>query len=102
MIIEKKLLGIFLLNDLEFSKIKDEINEGLNDKLNEISEEFVKTNTFYGGQHIRYLLKERIKRIREIVKIRLNLDCIFRKDPDTVSGNIRTAFRNYPDTLSNH
>jgi len=35
--------------------------------------------------------------------------CIFRKDPDTVSGNIRTAFRNYPDsitaypdTLSNH
>ena len=35
--------------------------------------------------------------------------CIFRKDPDTVSGNFRTAFRNYPDsitaypdTLSNH
>lgn len=34
---------------------------------------------------------------------------IFRKDPDTVSGNFRTAFRNYPDsitaypdTLSNH
>jgi hypothetical protein len=74
MIIEKKLLGIFLLNDLEFSKIKDEINEGLNDKLNEISEEFVKTNTFHGGQHIRYLLQERTKRIREIVKSRLNLD----------------------------
>jgi hypothetical protein len=32
MIIEKKLLDIFLLNDLEFSKTKDEINEGLDDK----------------------------------------------------------------------
>jgi len=37
------------------------------------------------------------------------IKCIFRKDPDTVSGNFRTAFRNYPDsitaypdTLSNH
>lgn len=73
MIIEKKLLDIFLLNDLEFSKTKDEINEGLDDKLNEISEEFVKTGTFYGTQHIKYRLKERIKRIREIVKSRLTL-----------------------------
>jgi hypothetical protein len=74
MIIEKKLLDIFLLNDLEFSKTKDEINEGLDDKLNEISEEFVKTGTFYGTQHIKYRLKERIKRIREIVRSLLNID----------------------------
>jgi len=25
--------------------------------------------------------------------------CIFRPHPDTDSGNIRTAFRNYPDSI---
>ena len=71
---ENKLKEALELSDLLHSKRKDEIIEGLEEKLNEISEEFVKTNTFYGSQHIRYLLKERIKRIREIVKSLLNID----------------------------
>ncbi len=29
-------------------------------------------------------------------------DCIFRTHPDTDSGNIRTAFRNYPDSVTAH
>ena len=69
-----KLLSVFILSDLEYSKIKNEIMEGVEEKLSEISEGFVKPNTFYGTQNIRYRLKERIKRIREIVKSRLNLD----------------------------
>ena len=28
--------------------------------------------------------------------------CIFRSHPDTHSGNIRTAFRKYPDSISAH
>jgi hypothetical protein len=28
--------------------------------------------------------------------------CIFRTHPDTDSGNIRTAFRNYPDSITAH
>jgi len=48
--------------------------EGLEEKLSEISEEFVKPNTLHGTQNIRCRLKERIKRVREIVKSRLNLD----------------------------
>lgn len=71
---ENKLKEALELSDLLHSERKDEIIEGLEEKLNEISEEFVKTNTFYGSQHIRYLLKERIKRIREIVKSLLNID----------------------------
>jgi len=66
--------NIFKFSDLEYSKRKDEIMEGLGEKLSEISEVFVKTNTFYGSQHIRYLLKERVKRIREIAKSQLNFD----------------------------
>lgn len=27
-------------------------------------------------------------------------ECIFRPHPDTDSGNIRTAFRNYPDSIT--
>jgi len=69
-----KLKNIFELSNLEYSKKKDEIIEGLKEKLSEISEVFVKTNTFYGSQHIRYLLKERVKRIREIAKSRLSFD----------------------------
>ena len=69
-----KLKNIFELSNLEYSKRKDEIIEGLEEKLSEISEVFVKTNTFYGSQHIRYLLKERVKRIREIAKSRLSFD----------------------------
>jgi hypothetical protein len=71
---ENKLKEAFELSDLLHSKRKEEIIEGLEEKLSEISEEFVKTNTFYGSQHIRYLLKERIKRIREIVRSRLNIN----------------------------
>ena len=71
---ENKLKDAFELSDLLHSKRKDEIMEGLEEKLSEISEVFVKPNTFYGTQNIRYRLKERIKRIREIVKSRLNLD----------------------------
>ena len=71
---KNKLKEAFELSDLLHSKRKEEIIEGLEEKLSEISEEFVKTNTFYGSQHIRYLLKERIKRIREIVRSRLNIN----------------------------
>ena len=71
---ENKLKKAFGLSDLLYYKRKDEIMEGLKEKLSEISEKFVKPNTFYGTQNIRYRLKERIKRIKEIVKSRLNLD----------------------------
>jgi len=71
---ENKLKEALELSDLLHSKRKDEIMEGVEEKLSEISEEFVKPNTFYGTQNIRYRLKERKKRIREIVKNRLNLD----------------------------
>jgi hypothetical protein len=30
----------------------------------------------------------------------LTNSCIFRPHPDTDSGNIRTAFRNYPDSIT--
>jgi hypothetical protein len=69
-----KLKNFFELSNLEYSKRKDEIIEGLEEKLSEISEEFVEAGTFYGSQYIKNLLKERVKRIREIVKSRLNLD----------------------------
>ena len=69
-----KIENIFKLSDLEFSKAKDVINEGLNDKLNEISEEFVKANTFQGSRHIQVLLNERIRKIKIIVDKRINLD----------------------------
>ncbi len=71
---KNKLKETFELSDLLHSKRKDEIIEGLEEKLSEISEVFVKTNTFHSTQNIIYRLKERIKRIREIVKSRLNLD----------------------------
>jgi len=84
-------------------------------KMRERVEEIIdihKTNlTLYRNQINEYLsmFADLLKndRIKEVLEN--DPDCIFRKDPDTVSGNIRTAFRNYPDsipaypdTLSNH
>lgn len=46
----------------------------MEEKLSEITSESVNTNTTYRRQHIQCLLKERVKRIKEIVNKRLNLD----------------------------
>ena len=48
------------------------------------------TSVIIGGQVIAYN------------KMRQYHNCIFRTHPDTDSGNIRTAFRNYPDSVTAH
>ena len=121
---ENKLKKAFGLSDLLYYKRKDEIMEGLKEKLSEISEKFVKPNTFYGTQNIRYRLKERIKRIKEIVKSRLNLDLnyvekamipftdniyqeIYKRVLDAIESEIESArdkmllfYRNWPSPRS--
>ncbi len=39
-----------------------------------------------------------IRNIKNDVKVTVKSKCIFRPHPDSDSGNIRTAFRNYPDS----
>lgn len=71
---KNKLKEAFELSDLLYFKRKEEIIEVMEEKLSEITSEAVNTNTTYRSQHIKYLLKERVKRIKEIVNKRLNLD----------------------------
>ena len=71
---ENKLKEAFELSDLLYSKRKNEIMSGLKEKLSEITEEFVGAGAFFDSRHAEFLLKERIKRVKEFVPYRLNFD----------------------------
>lgn len=71
---ENKLKEAFELSDLLYSKRKDEIMSGLKEKLSEITEEFIGAGGFFDSRHVEFLLKERIKRAKELVPYRLNFD----------------------------
>jgi len=71
---ENKLKEAFELSDLLYSKRKDEIMSGLEEKLSEITEEFIGAGGYFDTRHVEFLLKERIKRVKELVPHRLNYD----------------------------
>ena len=52
------------------------------------------------SENLRYGLLADVKNeLMEKLKV---IECVFRTHPDTDSGNIRTAFRNYPDSITAH
>lgn len=71
---KNKLKEAFELSDLLYSKRKDEIMSGLKEKLSEITEEFIGAGGFFDTRHVEFLLKERIKRAKELVPYRLNFN----------------------------
>jgi len=104
---ENKLKEAFELSDLLYSKRKDEIMSGLKEKLSEITEEFIGAGGFFDSRHVEFLLKERIKRVKELVPYRLNFDLqniekvispirenIYKKIYKRVSGSIEEEMKN--------
>lgn len=71
---ENKLKEAFELSDLLYSKRKNEIMSGLKEKPSEITEKFVGNRDFFDSRHAEFILKERIKRVKELVPYRLNFD----------------------------
>ena len=105
--VENKLKEAFELSDLLYSKRKNEIMSGLEEKLSETIGRFVGNRDFFDSEHAEFLLTERIKRVKELVPNRLNFDLqniekvinpirenIYNKIYKRVSGSIEEEMKN--------
>ena len=104
---ENKLKEAFELSDILYSKRKDEIMSGLKEKLSEMTEEYVGNRDFFDSRYAEFVLKERIKRVKELIHYRLNFDLqniekainpirenIYKKIYKRVSGSIEGEMKN--------
>ena len=104
---KNKLKEAFELSDLLYSKRKDEIMSGLKEKLSEMTEEYVGNRDFFDSRYAEFVLKERIKRVKELIHYRLNFDLqniekainpirenIYKKIYKRVSGSIEGEMKN--------